>query len=90
VADDVPAIEVERVIREAAGELCESLELFDLFRGGGVPEGHRSLAYHLVYRDPKATSDPERARTLTDKEVDDRHAQVVRAAGEQLGGRLRG
>jgi phenylalanyl-tRNA synthetase beta chain len=89
VPDAVPALEVERVIREAAGELCESIELFDLFRGAGIPEGHRSLAFHLVYRDPKATTDPDHARTLTDKEVDERHAEVVRAATDQLGGRLR-
>lgn len=82
VSEEVAARDVQRAIREAAGELCESVELFDLFRGEGIPEGHRSLAFHLVYRDPKAT--------LTDKEVDDRHARVVRAVTEQLGGRLRG
>jgi phenylalanyl-tRNA synthetase beta chain len=89
VRDEVPVLEVERVIRRAAGDLCESVRLFDLFRGGDVPDGHRSLAFHLVYRDPKATIDPDHARTLTDKEVDERHAEVSRAATEELGGRLR-
>jgi phenylalanyl-tRNA synthetase beta chain len=90
VADRISAHDVERVIRQTAGELCESVELFDLFRGAGIPDGHHSLAFHLIYRDPKAASDPDRARTLTDKEVDERHARVVQAATEQLGGRLRG
>jgi phenylalanyl-tRNA synthetase beta chain len=49
VSDDVSAEQIEGVIRQAAGELCESVELFDLFRGGSVPEGYRSLAFHLVY-----------------------------------------
>jgi len=89
VSDDVNAADVEAVIRQAAGELCESVELFDMFRGGSVPEGHRSLAFHLVYRDPKAATDPEKARTLTDREVDQRHAEVVKAATERLGGQLR-
>lgn len=89
VSDEVSAEQVREVIREAAGELCESIELFDLFRGGSIPEGQRSLAFHIVYRDPKAASDPEHARTLNDREVDQRHAEVIKAAGRLLGGQLR-
>ncbi len=89
VSDDVSAMEVENVIRESAGELCESVELFDLFRGGSIPSGHRSLAFHVVYRDPKARTDPDKARTLTDREVDQQHSAVVKAANERLGGQLR-
>ncbi|MBI3206068.1 MAG: phenylalanine--tRNA ligase subunit beta [Myxococcales bacterium] len=89
VHDDVTAEQVEAVIREAAGELCESVTLFDVFRSGSIPDDHRSLAFHLVYRDPKAASEPDRARMLTDREVDQRHAQVLAAAGQRLGGQLR-
>jgi phenylalanyl-tRNA synthetase beta chain len=89
VRDDVNAGAVASVIRDAAGDLCESVQLFDLFRGGAIPENHRSLAFRLIYRDPRAASDPEKARTLTDKEVDERHARVVKAAAEGLGGMLR-
>jgi phenylalanyl-tRNA synthetase beta chain len=84
VGDDVPSVEVEGEIRRAAGELCESVELFDLFRGGSIPEGFRSLAYHVVYRDPKAATSPDAARTLTDDEVD-RHHERVRAAVKRFG-----
>jgi phenylalanyl-tRNA synthetase beta chain len=89
VHEDASAGEVQRVILEAAGELCESVELFDLFRGKDIPTDHRSLAFHVVYRDPLAASEPERARTLTDEEVDRTHAQVVKTARERLGARLR-
>lgn len=89
VSDDVEAGEVEAEIARAAGELCESVALFDLFRGGAVPADHRSLAFHVVYRDPKAAQDPEHARTLTDKEVDARHTHVVRAVTERFGAKLR-
>lgn len=89
VDDRVSAEQVEAVIRGAAGELCESVELFDMFRGASVPDGQRSLAFHLVYRDPKAATEPDKARTLTDREVDQRHAEVVKAATERLGGQLR-
>ncbi len=89
VRQDIAAAEVERVIRQQAGDLCEAVELFDLFRGGSVPEGHRSLAFHIVYRDPLAASNSDKARTLTDKEVDKRHKQVVQAAQSELGAELR-
>ena len=89
VPDATPAGELERAIAEAAGELCESVEIFDVFRGGNLPPAHRSIAFHVVYRDPKAASDPEHARTLTDEEVDRAHARVVEMARERLGARLR-
>lgn len=90
VSDDVNAGAVEEAIQQAGQELCESVELFDLFRGGQVPEGHRSLAFHVVYRDPKAATDPDAARTLTDEEVDQRHQGVVEAVKKQFGAVLRG
>lgn len=77
VHDDVPAGDVAVAIRDAGRDLCESVELFDLFRGGTVPADHRSLTYHVVYRDPKSATDPEAARTLTDAEVDARHKEVL-------------
>ncbi|MBW2456529.1 MAG: phenylalanine--tRNA ligase subunit beta, partial [Deltaproteobacteria bacterium] len=88
--DDVTAGQLEAVIVDAAGELCESVELFDLFRGKGVPADHRSLAYHLVFRDPKAASDPEHARTLTDHEVERCSKAVVKAVTSQLSATVRG
>jgi phenylalanyl-tRNA synthetase beta chain len=89
VREEVPAGDVERVIREAAGELCESVQIFDVFRGGSLPAGHRSLAFHVVYRDPRAATAPSEARTLTDREVDERHAAVVAKANAELGATLR-
>ena len=89
VSDDIEAGVVGASIREAAGELCESVELFDLFRGQSIPAGHRSLAFHVVYRDPKAATDPEHAKTLTDDDVDRRHKSVVETAHKKFGATLR-
>jgi phenylalanyl-tRNA synthetase beta chain len=89
VHDDIPAGAVADAIREAAAELCESVEVFDLFRGGKVEADHRSLAYHVVYRDPKAATDPEHARTLTDEEVDRKHQAVVESVNRRFGAVLR-
>jgi phenylalanyl-tRNA synthetase beta chain len=89
VHDAVPAGDVERAIREAGGELCESVRVFDVFHGGALPADHRSLAFHVVYRDPAAATKPAEARTLTDAEVDARHATVVKTVGERFGATLR-
>lgn len=82
VDEAVPAAEVESVIRSAAGELLVGLRLFDVFRGDPVPTGRRSLAYRLRLQ----ASD----RTLTDAEVADVRAAVVRAVESTLPARLRG
>ena len=81
VRDGVPAGDVERAVREAAGALGAEVALFDRFVGGSVPAGHASLAMHVVYR----AGD----RTLTDAEVDPRHAQVIAAVGKRFGATLR-
>ncbi|MCA9631224.1 MAG: phenylalanine--tRNA ligase subunit beta [Myxococcales bacterium] len=89
VGADVQAGQLRSLISEAAGDLCESVELFDSFVGGDLPAGHRSLAFRVVYRDPKAASDPDHARTLTDKEVDKAHARAVEQAERAVGATLR-
>ena len=55
--------------------------LFDRFAGGSVPAGRHSLAFHVVYR----AAD----RTLTDAEVDARHAHVVAEVEKRFGATLR-
>jgi phenylalanyl-tRNA synthetase beta chain len=89
VHDGVLVGDVEGIIREVAGDLCESVELFDVFRGPSLPPDHLSLAFHVVYRDPRAATAPGEARALTDQEVDERHAAVVVRAKAELGATLR-
>ncbi len=90
VHDDVTAGDVAALLGEASGELCESIELLSVFRGGSVPSEHQSLTFRLVYRDPKARTDSPDARTLTDKEVDQDQERVLGRAREKLGATLRG
>ena len=72
VPDATTAATVEGAVRSAAGPLLESLEIFDVYAGTPVPDGHRSLAYSLVFRAPE--------RTLTDAEADQMMAEVAGAA----------
>ncbi|MFN8572646.1 MAG: phenylalanine--tRNA ligase subunit beta [Gemmatimonadaceae bacterium] len=72
---------VERVIRESAGELLEKLTLFDDYRGQGLPDGYRSVAWRLTFRDP--------VRTLRDKEIEGRRLKILKALEGELGVRPR-
>lgn len=90
VPDSVSAGSVRNAVLSAAGELCEQVELTSVFRGGSVPDGHVSLTFHLVYRDPKSRTDVDNARTLTDKEVDQQQAKVLERAQNEFGATLRG
>lgn len=81
VREGLAAGEVLRVLGERAGPLAESVELFDRYIGKGVPEGHVSLGFRIVYRKPDGT--------LTDVEVDGLHAQVVSEITNRFGATLR-
>jgi len=61
VPDEVPAGQVEDTLRRAGGELLESVQLFDVYRGESLGGAVRSLAYRLRF----CALD----RTLTDEEV---------------------
>jgi phenylalanyl-tRNA synthetase beta chain len=79
----VPHVDVEAALREGAGELLESIRLFDVYENGEqLGEGKKSLAYALRFR-----SDD---RTLTvDEASAARDAAVALAAG-RTGAVLRG
>jgi phenylalanyl-tRNA synthetase beta chain len=77
VAEDVPSAEVADALREGAGELLESLRLFDVYTGPPVPAGSRSLAYALTLRAPD--------RTLTGEEATAVRESAVAAASRRTG-----
>ncbi|AWK07804.1 phenylalanine--tRNA ligase subunit beta [Streptomyces spongiicola] len=82
VDSGVPAADVERALREGAGELLESIRLFDVFEGEQIGGGRKSLAYALRFRAPD--------RTLTVEEASAARDAAVALAGERTGAVLRG
>ena len=69
----MPAAEVEAALREGAGELLESIRLFDVYTGDQVGEGKKSLAYALRFRAADRTLKEGEAAAARD-------AAVARAA----------
>lgn len=78
----VPAADVETALRAGAGELLESLRLFDVFTGEQLGDGRKSLAYALRFR----ASD----RTLKAEEASAARDAAVASAVERTGAALRG
>lgn len=72
--------EVELALKKAGGKLLDSLQLFDVYTGEGMPDGQRSLAFRCVLR----AAD----RTLSDKE-EKKFLRKVEHAASELGGNLR-
>ena len=78
--DDVTADKIQRALRQAAGKRLVSIELFDVYRGKGVAEGSRSLAFRLRLQ--------QEGGTLTDADIAEVQKACV-AAGEKAGGTIR-
>jgi len=81
VPEDMPAAQVEAVIRKAGGKLLREITLFDVYRGDSIDEGHKSLAYALTYQ--------AEDRTLSDKEIKKIRKSIITLTGKELGAKLR-
>ncbi len=78
--DSIPVLTLQNVIRKAAGQRLEKLELFDVYKGKQIPEGKKSVAFSLLLR--------SHASTLTDAECDSIIQKAIKALGE-IGAELR-
>jgi len=77
VDEKVPAAAVAGALRAGAGDLLESVRLFDVYRGDPVPGGRKSLAFALRFRAPD--------RTLTEEETGRARDAAVAAAAARTG-----
>ncbi len=81
VASDMPAAHVADVIRRGAGELLETLTLFDVYSGPQVGEGKRSLAYRLAFR--------ANDRTLSDEVLAKVRAKIIKLLEREINASIR-
>ena len=82
VCDDaVTVAQAEDVIISAAGKLLRNVRLFDIYRGVGVPEGKKSMAFSMELRADD--------RTLTDSDSETVMSKVLTALQEKLAATLR-
>ena len=72
---------LEKAIRKGAKGLLKEVSLFDIYRGKGIDEGKKSVAFNLVLR-----SDD---RSLTSEEADEDVKSILEALEKDCGARLR-
>jgi phenylalanyl-tRNA synthetase beta chain len=81
VADDVGADKVRNTINKAGGDLLVDMALVDTYRGQGVGDGARSLAFRLRFQADD--------RTLTDAEITGAREAIIAAVAKHTKGVLR-
>ena len=74
--DAVTVAQIENVITASAGKLLRNVRLFDIYRGTGVPEGKKSMAFSLDLRADD--------RTLTDTDCEQVFEKVLAALAQLL------
>ena len=79
--ESVTVAQVESIIAASAGKLLRGIKLFDIYRGTGVPEGKKSMAFSLELRADD--------RTLTDADSEKAVSCVLSALALELGASLR-
>ena len=77
----ITVAQVEDVITSAAGKLLRNIRLFDIYRGTGVPEGKKSMAFALELRADD--------RTLTDTDSEQVVSKILDALKAKIGAILR-
>ncbi len=73
----VTVAQIEDVITASAGKLLRGVKLFDIYRGVGVPEGKKSMAFSLELRSDE--------KTLTESDCEGVTSKVLKALEEKLG-----
>ncbi len=80
-SEETCVADVDDCIKAAAGKLLRNIRLFDIYRGVGVAEGKKSLAFSLELRADD--------RTLTDTDSEQVISKVLKRLESELGATLR-
>jgi phenylalanyl-tRNA synthetase beta chain len=81
VDEEVLAGALVGAAREASGPELREMRVFDVYRGGQIPEGKKSIAFSVVFQSSEQTLSDEDARKLRER--------IVKALAERFGAELR-
>ena len=72
--EKLPAADILEIIKSNCSAILENVEVFDIYVGGQIPTGKKSIAVSLTFRDL--------ARTLKDEEVNEEIKRVLEKLSE--------
>jgi phenylalanyl-tRNA synthetase beta chain len=81
VPEDVAAGDLVDAAREAAGPELREMRAFDVYRGGQVGDGRKSIAFAVSFQSPE--------RTLSDEDAAALRKRIVDALAKKFGAELR-
>lgn len=67
-------IDVLNVINAVGGELVRDVDLFDTYKGKGIPDNKENFSFHIVYQSDE--------KTLKSSEVDKIHQNIIKVLEE--------
>lgn len=80
VKEDVAASDLEKAIRGVHCELLSDVRIFDVYRGGQIAEGYKSIAFALTF---------QADRTLTVEEVSAEYDKIFAVLAEKFDAAMR-
>ena len=80
-ADDVTVAALKDCISESGGKLLKVVEFFNIYKGAPIPEGSKSVAFSLEFRDD--------SRSLSDEDIDPAMNRILKKLEAKLGARIR-
>lgn len=80
-AKDIPASQIQALIKQTGKKILTKVDLFDLYTGENVGENEKSLAFKLTFEDP--------TKTLETQDVDKAVQQILNRLDRELGAKLR-
>ncbi len=81
IDEKIPLNQLKDVVKNAATDLLDNFQLFDVYQGKGIDSGRKSVAFGLTFQ--------ERSRTLEEADVEEAMAPILTALTDQLGAALR-
>lgn len=81
VPDDLQADSIVGSVRSVKAKEIEHVQIFDVYKGKGIPDGYKSIAIRIRYRSYE--------RTLTDDEIGSLHKKITDGLINRLGVSLR-
>jgi phenylalanyl-tRNA synthetase beta chain len=81
VDEDTLAGELIEAAREAAGPELREMRVFDVYHGGQIPAGRKSIAFRVAFQSPE--------RTLSDEDARELRERIVSALADKFGAELR-
>lgn len=75
--ESVEAGVIKNAIEGIGAPLVKHVNVFDVYKGENLPDGKKSVAYSLLYRDPQ--------KTLTDEDIESSYEDIIKSINETYG-----